>query len=69
MIFKYLPKILLNVIKFIDKDFLKKIFKRDELYAQNKEDFIWLLKDASDNSDRQYDEDINQILIILNNKN
>jgi len=68
MIFKYLPRILLNVIKFIDENFLKKIFERDELYAQNKEDFIWLLKNASDNSDGQQVKDINQIIIILNHK-
>lgn len=68
IIFKYLPRILLNVLKFIDKEFLKKIFERDELYSQNKEDFISLLKEVSDSVDKQRSEDINQILIILNNK-
>lgn len=62
MIFKYLPRILLNILKFVDNEFLKKIFRRDELYAQNKEDFIWLLKN---NKERQIDEDINQILLTL----
>jgi len=68
IIFKYLPRILLNVLKFIDKEFLKKIFERDELYSQNKEDFISLLNEASDSVDKQRSEDIYQILIILNNK-
>jgi len=66
MIFKYFPTILLTVLKFVDAEFLNKIFKRDEVYDRDKKEFIWLLKDSSAKIDELRKGDINEIITILN---
>jgi len=51
--------------QFIDKEFLEKVFKLDESYDENKEDFILIIENISGSLYKQLNGDINQILLIL----